>query len=78
MTRRLFAEAFKKDLETIKSQVIFVGDSPNDQPMFAYFPHSVGVANIREFSDLISSLPAWVTKQEGGFGFAEMVDVLLS
>jgi 3-deoxy-D-manno-octulosonate 8-phosphate phosphatase KdsC-like HAD superfamily phosphatase len=78
MTRRLFIEAFKKDLEAIKSQVIFVGDSPNDQPMFAYFPNSVGVANIRDFSGRMSFLPSWITQQEGGFGFAEMVDVLLS
>jgi HAD superfamily hydrolase (TIGR01484 family) len=77
MTRRLFQDAFKEDLEAIKSQVIFTGDSPNDQPMFGFFPNAVGVANVREFSDRMSTLPAWVTRQEGGFGFAEMVDILL-
>jgi HAD superfamily hydrolase (TIGR01484 family) len=78
MTCRLFSEIFQKELETVKTQAIFVGDSPNDQPMFAYFPNSVGVANIREFSGRMSCLPAWITQQEGGFGFAEMVDVILS
>ena len=78
MTRRLFREAFQEDLEAIKARVIFIGDSPNDQPMFAFFPNAVGVANVREFAGRMSSLPGWVTQREGGGGFAEMVDVLLS
>ena len=78
MTRRLFREVFEEDLEAIKLQVIFAGDSPNDQPMFAFFPNAVGVANIRAFAGRMDVLPAWVTQQAGGFGFAEIVDVLLS
>jgi hypothetical protein len=77
MTRRLFQDAFQEDLEAIKSQVIFAGDSPNDQPMFGFFPNAVGVANVRGFRDRMSTLPAWVTRREGGFGFAELVDILL-
>jgi hypothetical protein len=78
MTRRLFQDAFKEDLEAIKPRVIFVGDSPNDQPMFEFFPNAVGVANVRGFADRMESLPGWVTQREGGSGFAEMVAVLLS
>ena len=78
MTRRLFGEVLKEDLEAIKAQVVFAGDSPNDQPMFAYFPHSVGVANVREFAGRMEALPAWVTRKPGGRGFAELVEVLLS
>ena len=78
MTRRLFRDAFQEDLEAIKSRVIFAGDSPNDQPMFAFFPNAVGVANVREFAGRMESLPGWVTQREGGGGFAEMVAVLLS
>jgi hypothetical protein len=78
MTRRLFHEVFNEDLEAIKTHMIFAGDSPNDQPMFAFFPNAVGVANVREFSGRMSALPAWITQQEGGWGFAEMVAVLLS
>ena len=77
MTRRLFQDAFQEELEAIKSQVIFAGDSPNDQPMFGFFPNAVGVANVRGFSDRMSVLPAWVTRREGGLGFAELVDILL-
>lgn len=78
MARRLFGEVFQEDLEAIKAQAVFVGDSPNDQPMFAFFPHSVGVANVREFAGRMEVLPAWVTRQPGGRGFAELVEVLLS
>jgi hypothetical protein len=77
MTRRLFAEAFRRDLEAEKPRVIFVGDSPNDEPMFACFPHAVGVANVRAFLDRLTHPPAYVTRAEGGEGFAEMVSVLL-
>jgi HAD superfamily hydrolase (TIGR01484 family) len=78
MTRRLFREVFQEDLEAIKTRVIFVGDSPNDQPMFAFFPNAVGVANVKQFAGRMDVLPAWVTRQAGGLGFVELVEVLLS
>jgi HAD superfamily hydrolase (TIGR01484 family) len=78
MTRRLFREAFDENLDVMKTAAVFVGDSPNDQPMFAFFPNAVGVANIRDFSDRMKVLPAWVTQQAGGLGFAEIAAVLLS
>lgn len=78
MTHLFFKEVFRSDLDKIKEQVIFTGDSPNDVPMFDYFPHSVGVANIVRFKKTIDHKPAWVTENEGGYGFAEMVKTLLS
>ena len=78
MTRMLFSEVFKEDLEAVKENVIFIGDSPNDVPMFQFFPHSVGVANILQFEEKITRKPAWVTLQEGGYGFSEMVDLILA
>jgi HAD superfamily hydrolase (TIGR01484 family) len=78
MTCVFFDEVFKSNLEAIKDHVIFVGDSPNDAAMFHYFPHSVGVANILRFIDKVPHRPAWITQDEGGYGFAEMVNQLLS
>jgi HAD superfamily hydrolase (TIGR01484 family) len=78
MTAMLFEEAFGNRLELAKDQVIFIGDSPNDVPMFSYFPNSVGVANVTQFEGKMAHYPAWVTQREGGYGFAEMVNVLLS
>lgn len=78
MTRLLFQEIFSADLDRVRPQVIFVGDSPNDCPMFAFFPHSVGVANVRRFEKDLDAKPSWVARQSGGKGFAEVVDALLS
>jgi HAD superfamily hydrolase (TIGR01484 family) len=78
MTKQFFEEVFRKNLEDVSAEVIFIGDSPNDAPMFAYFPNSVGVANVLEYEARLVSKPAWVTRQAGGYGFAEMVDQLLS
>jgi hypothetical protein len=77
MTRVFFSEQFHCDMEAIRDDVVFVGDSPNDEPMFAYFPQGVGVANVRKFINRMEYPPLWVTRREGGFGFAEMVAVLL-
>ncbi len=78
MTRILFEEVFQTSLDRIKEEVIFIGDSPNDGPMFAFFPNSVGVANVRQSEGRLASAPAWITSQEGGYGFAEMVNGLLT
>ena len=77
MTRRLFAEQFGTELDAVREQVVFVGDSPNDQPMFGYFPHAVAVANIARCRDRLTRLPAWVTAAEGGAGFAELAAALM-
>ena len=78
MTGLMFEEIFGLHLEDIKEQVLYIGDSPNDVPMFSCFPHAVGVANVLNFKGMMDHDPAWVTKREGGYGFAEMADVLLS
>ncbi len=77
MTRMLFAEAFGIELDAQREHYAFAGDSPNDAPMFAYFPNAVGVANVRGFLDRIATPPAWVTVGEAGDGFAELVQALL-
>jgi HAD superfamily hydrolase (TIGR01484 family) len=78
MTRRLFREIYGIDLDRQREVVAFIGDSPNDEPMFAYFPLSVGVANIRPFLPRLKSLPAYVTKAAAGDGFVEFAAMLLS
>jgi hydroxymethylpyrimidine pyrophosphatase-like HAD family hydrolase len=75
--KRMMREEFAVDLDRAREQFVFAGDSPNDQPMFAFFPHAVGVANVREMSELMTSLPAWVTPSPGAQGFAELADALL-
>jgi hypothetical protein len=78
MSRRLFAAEFSLDLERERHAVAYVGDSPNDAPMFDFFPCSVGVANVRRFAGLITTLPGYVTQASSGAGFAEVVAHLLA
>ena len=78
MTRIFFDEVLGQDLERVKHQVCFLGDSPNDEPMFAFFSCGIGVANIVRFAPKMMHQPAWVTIGKGGHGFAEFVDILLT
>jgi len=77
MTRILLAECFGVDLDAEKDRYVFVGDSPNDAPMFAYFPNAVGVANVREFAERLVTPPAYVTDGRAGLGFTELAETLL-
>ena len=78
MTQLFAKEVLKYNLKDNMDKILFVGDSPNDQPMFEYFKISVGVANIAKFSDLITYPPKYITKNNSGKGFAELVRILLS
>ncbi|MCC7485518.1 MAG: HAD-IIB family hydrolase [Burkholderiales bacterium] len=78
MSRRLLSEAFGADPDAARREFLFVGDSPNDAPMFRHFPHAVGVANVRHFAGRIEHEPAYVTVREAGAGFCEAVDFLLA
>jgi len=59
MAKTMMSECFSITLDARKDDFVFAGDSPNDAPMFAYFPYAVGVANIRAFSGRLSAIPAY-------------------
>jgi HAD superfamily hydrolase (TIGR01484 family) len=77
-TRLMLHEDFGIDVESAKETIVFAGDSPNDQPMFAFFPNAAGVANVLDMRDMMTSLPAWITPSRGSRGFAELADALLA
>ncbi len=77
MIRCFLTEEFGIDIELEKERFIFVGDSPNDQPAFEYFPNAVGVANVVDFSDELVFAPAYVTEARAGEGFSELIRFLL-
>lgn len=78
-TSRVFATSVLKfDLDADKHRVVFVGDSPNDSPMFSFFPYSCGVANVKDFTDEELEPPSFVTLNRGGAGFVEVAELLLS
>ncbi len=76
-TIRYLGERFGYDDRRDSGRVLFVGDSPNDEPMFAHFPLACGVANVRKYLSLMKSPPAFVAEAEGGEGFAEAARILL-
>ena len=78
MTRRFAADRLGIDLDADRDAYVFVGDSPNDAPMFGFFPNSCGVANVRDFSGRIEAEPAFVASKRGGAGFVEIADMILA
>jgi HAD superfamily hydrolase (TIGR01484 family) len=73
IVRRLWGE----DLDAALAHWVYVGDSTNDEAMFAHFPLSVGVANLLRFCDTLRVWPAYLTRGERGAGFAEVARRLL-
>jgi 1,2-diacylglycerol 3-alpha-glucosyltransferase len=71
-------QRFGADLEAERERWIFVGDSPNDEPAFGFFPHACGVANVRTFADRMTHLPRYVAGARGGDGFAEIAAAVLA
>jgi HAD superfamily hydrolase (TIGR01484 family) len=61
-----------------QERCVFVGDSPNDEPMFGYFKNSFAVANFRIFANDVKQKPAYIATFKEGEGFAEIADRIIS
>lgn len=61
----------------LQKHCAFIGDSPNDEPMFAFFQNSIAVENIREFWSQLEHKPNYVCSKPEGFGFCEFAERLL-
>ncbi|MDA9609540.1 HAD-IIB family hydrolase [Paracoccaceae bacterium] len=72
MTRIFTKEILDIDLDRNKNDFVFCGDSPNDEPLFKYFPNSFGVANVKDFKSEMTYLPTYVSSSKGGKGFVEI------
>ena len=77
MTQRLFSLEFAIDLAHEREAIAYVGDSPNDAPMFEFFPYSIGVANVQRFAGAIATPPKYITRATAGAGFAEVISHVL-
>ncbi|MBU0754024.1 MAG: HAD family hydrolase, partial [Planctomycetes bacterium] len=76
--RKCLQDLFGLSLEIDNSRCVFCGDSPNDEPMFAGFRHSFGMANLKPYLDLIKSPPTYITTKPCGAGFQEVVGCILA
>lgn len=77
MTRRFVADVLGLDLDATRHRFVFCGDSPNDAPMFSFFPHACGVANVVDFAGRMPAMPAYIANARGGGGFVEIADTIL-
>ena len=76
--RWILREHLQWTLEEQRDQWLYVGDSTNDQVMFAGLSQSAGVANLQRFLPLLTHRPRYLAHAERGAGFAEVVDALLA
>jgi HAD superfamily hydrolase (TIGR01484 family) len=74
MLQRLFGRELAAEID----RWAYVGDSTNDQAMFARFPHAIGVANLLRFERELHTWPAFITRAERGEGFAEVAQAVLA
>jgi len=74
--RWIVRELFGRDLDAELQRWVYVGDSTNDQVMFAHFANSVGVANIRRFEAQLTHPPRFIAQSERGAGFSEVARLL--
>src|SRR5262245_31359622 len=77
-SRAMMSELFGVDLAAERSRYVFAGDSPNDSPMFGFFPNAVGVANVRDFADRMEHRPCWIAARRSGAGFVELAEALIA
>jgi hypothetical protein len=75
--RHLFATLWQP-LDAVTGEVAFLGDSPNDAPLFGAVPLSVGVANVAPFLPGLATPPAFVTAGAAGAGFVEFAEAVLA
>jgi HAD superfamily hydrolase (TIGR01484 family) len=77
MLMDLLQHEFGVGPDEARRTALYIGDSPNDEPLFKAFPLSVGVANIAPFMDRFDDPPRFVCTLEEGNGFAEMAELLI-
>lgn len=75
--RLLLKELFQENFDDERDNYLYFGDSPNDEPLFREFTYTVGVANVREFLPRMKHPPKFITKKDGGHGFAEAAKWIL-
>ncbi|MEZ9487653.1 HAD-IIB family hydrolase [Vibrio breoganii] len=75
-SKRITSEAYLKahspfsDIDLDK--VVYIGDSQNDETMFAWLPTTFGVRNIQKVLPQLTHKPSVLLNEDGGFGFAQL------
>lgn len=78
MARRVLGDHYGLDIDLAGDQVLYVGDSLNDAPMFSFFRRTAGVSTVRRYLADLPDAPAWITEGPGGAGFVEIADAVIA
>lgn len=60
------------------NEIAYIGDSLNDESMFEWLSLTFGVRNIEPTLARFKDKPKFMTTKKGGYGFAELADVILA
>lgn len=77
-TKHFISKVLKMDMSKKSNKFIYLGDSPNDIPMFEYFSLACGIGNIKKYGKLMTTLPPYICAKKGGKGFAKVISHILS
>lgn len=75
MCETVLKENFNLNLSEAQPFCTFIGDSPNDEPLFEAFDNSVGVANA--VLDSLKHPPKFLTQSDSSRGFIEFANHIL-
>lgn len=77
MCKEFVRREFGRPLTDMQQEICFVGDSPNDEPMFQFFQNSFAVKNVEKFLPDLNFKPQFLAGDRGGVGFAEVAAKIL-
>lgn len=77
MTTQFLAEQFNLRGDLLQEKCAFIGDSPNDEPLFEFLNWSFAVSNFKKFETQVKNKPQFIASSEGGKGFEEIAQTLL-
>ncbi|HOV37379.1 MAG TPA: HAD-IIB family hydrolase [Spirochaetales bacterium] len=75
--REYLSREWGNTFQSMQERILFIGDSPNDEPSFRDFSVSVGVANIETFLPRLQYPPRYITTRPAAEGFAEAASYIL-
>lgn len=78
MTIAFFEKYLNLPFAEIEEQSIFIGDSLNDEGMFALFENNYAVSGIKKYLPVMKDLPGKIVEQNEGNGFAYIIESILA
>lgn len=78
MCERVAHEMFGQPISALPDQLLYAGDSLNDQEMFATVKLSVGVANILALQSQLKCLPTYLASGSHGLGFEQIAAAIMA